>query len=167
MRPSWSGNKALKRLSSLLNFYGYSLMDLSSFSTQSLIQPWVERYCRLNWGDASTWSELYHANYTFEIAKMWDEIDDLQLKSVCSELDWAATDCKVTQRTVKRALQTLIHLKDGRLCTMLEHLSEAVDAHPNPFALRALMAQVEYKVASLGPRQDTEEEQIIRALAFA
>ncbi|MNR45218.1 hypothetical protein D3C85_1640390 [compost metagenome] len=50
---------------------------------------------------------------------------------------------------------------------MLEHLSEAVEAHPKPFALRALMAQVEYKVAALGPRQDTEEEKLIRGLAFA
>lgn len=142
-------------------------MELITPDNKAILQPWVERYCALNSGDASVWQHLYHANYTFEIARMWDEIDQTKLKSVCSELDWSKGDCKATNRLVKRALQTLIHLKDGRLCTMLESLHEAVIAHQNPFGLRALMAEVEYKVASLGPRADSEEEKMIRALAFA
>ena len=97
---------------------------------------------------------------------MWSEIQARGYAPTPVNIDWTATECRATNRLVKRAIQTLLHLKDGRFNYIAENLHEVIDAHPNPFSVRAAMADLEAQFCSANRLSDTEEEGLVRGLAF-
>lgn len=133
---------------------------------QILLQPWVDKYFALNSGTPAVWAELYHANHTEGLAAMWEETQARGYRPTTVFIDWSASECRATNRLVKRAIQTLLHLKDGRFNYVAENLHEVVDAHPNPFAVRAAMADLESVFRSEDRLSDTDEEAVVRSMAF-
>ncbi|WP_408601274.1 hypothetical protein [Pseudomonas sp. PLMAX] len=142
------------------------MTNLVCTRNQTLLQPWVDKYFALNSGDPAVWAELYHAHHTEGLAAMWGETQARGYEPATVVIDWTATECRLTNRLVKRAIQTLLHLKDGRFNYIAENLHEVVDAHPNPFAVRAAMADLESLFSTENRLADTEEEGLVRSMAF-
>lgn len=142
------------------------MTNLVCKSNQTLLQPWVDKYLALYSGDPAAWGEIYHAHRTEGLATMWGETQARGYEPPMVVIDWTATECRLTNRLVKRAIQTLLHLKDGRFNYMAENLHEVVDAHPNPFSVRAAMADLESLFSTEDRLADTEEEGLVRNMAF-
>lgn len=142
------------------------MTNLVCKSNQTLLQPWVDKYLALYSGDPAAWGEIYHAHRTEGLATMWGETQARGYEPPMVVIDWTATECRLTNRLVKRAIQTLLHLKDGRFNYMAENLHEVVDAHPNPFSVRAAMADLESLFSTEDRLADTEDEGLVRNMAF-
>lgn len=133
---------------------------------KSLLKPWVDKYLAMRNAEPAIWAELYHGQHTEGLAEMWSEVRARGYAPSPVIIDWTATECRATNRLVKRAIQTLLHLKDGRFSYIAENLHEVVDAHPNPFAVRAALALLESQFGSTDRVVDTDEEALVRGMAF-